>query len=98
MSPEQKQAAMQKLVDEAQQLKSRWREIDQHRAGIQMSVDNLKAKGDSVLAEIGVIEEMLKILEATEAKYPSAPAAPPADEPEGEGAPAKTKPQRTAGK
>jgi hypothetical protein len=81
MSPEQKQAAMQKLVDEAQQLKKRWREIDQHRAGTQISVDKLKAEGDSVLAEIGVIEEMLKILETTEAKDPSPPAEPPADEP-----------------
>lgn len=81
MSPEQKQAAMQKLVDEAQQLKQRWREIDHHRAGTQISVNKLKAEGDSVLAEIGVIEEMLKILETTEAKDPSPPAEPPADEP-----------------
>lgn len=98
MSPEQKQAAMQKLVDEAEMLKKRWREIDHQRSGSQLSVDRLKAQGDAVLAEAGVVEEMLKILEATEAKDPSAPAEPPVDEPEGEGAAAKTKPPRTAAK
>ena len=98
MSPEQKQAAMQKLVDEAELLKRRWREIDNQRAGAQLSVDRLKAQGDAALAEAGVIEEMLKILEATEATGPSAPAEPPPAEPEGEGAAAKTKPPRTAAK
>ena len=81
MSPEQKQAAMQKLVDEATALKASWRNIDQQRAGAQASVDRCKAECDRLLAEAGVIEEMLKILEKTEAKDPSPPAEPPADEP-----------------
>lgn len=98
MSPEQKQAAMQRLVDEGEALKRRWREIDQQRAGAQVSVDRMKASGDALLAEAGVVEEMLKVLEATEAKDPSPPAAPPPDEPEGEGADPKSKPPRAAAK